>query len=159
MTVGLALASGRPLLGDTNFRCANVALLNFEHGLDGLQWRQEEAMRHHEIKPGSTKGRFCPFDAFDGWVTAVPTKVGRVVYPQETAVRQQIDWYGIDVLMIDAFAEGHEAADDSDREMFKATVAWRRIARSENCAIVLVHALSGASRQSSSLRLEGPIGL
>jgi RecA-family ATPase len=155
MGVGLALASGQSIFGERIFQRCRIAILNLQHSLDELDRRLAALMIHHRIDRGLVEGRFFLAGTRDGrTTTAAQTGFGcNVVHSNEGAIIREIRKHNIDVLIVDPFAEVHVPNEEPNPQTARAAVAWRGIARTTNCAILLVQDVSTPSPQISRLRV------
>ncbi len=141
MGVGLALASGRPLFGEKIYQRINVAVLNLEDPMEELDRRLAALTIHHDVERAEIEGRYYLYSADERPVTiaAVSEDGHEIVHPDAAAIVREIQHHRIGLLIVDPFAESHELEENSNSEMNKAAAAWRRIARSTGCAILLIH--------------------
>lgn len=141
MAIAAAIASGQEFLGAHIFTSAPTAVLNLEDPLDELDRRLAAIMLHHKLDTVQLVDRFYLHSGEDRPITmAAPGSDGfSVVYPDEDAITTQIREHGIVLLVVDPYAESHTLEENSNPDMVKAAAAWRRVARSTNCAVLLVH--------------------
>jgi hypothetical protein len=137
----LALASGRPLMGEYVEKPLRVWLWNGEDPTDELDRRIAAACRKFELSKLDLSdrlmvdsGRNLPIKIAtydrDGLQLAEPLIAGLIAAIQE---------HKIDVLKIDPFVTSHQVPENDNGPMNDVIDAWRRIASETNCAIELIH--------------------
>ncbi len=102
---GLAMASGRKLLGDWTAEGLKVWIYNLKDTRDELERRIITAMLHHGVKPEEIEGRlFVDTGRERELCTAVLDRKGvRILTPQMEELAREIEARGLDVLIIDPF--------------------------------------------------------
>lgn len=138
---GLAMASGRELLGEWTARDLNVWLYNLEDPRDELQLRITAAMQHHNVQPDEINGRLYVDTGRERELcTAIADRNGfMIVKPVMDALAEEIAFRKIDVLVIDPFVSSHQAGENDNNAIDKIAKEWARLADRCNCAIELVH--------------------
>ncbi|WP_253949224.1 AAA family ATPase [Mangrovicoccus sp. HB161399] len=138
---GLAMASGRELLGEWTERNLKVWIFNLEDPRDELDRRIVGAMQHYRIAPDEIAGRlFVDSGRERGLCTAVQTREGVVINkPEIDALAHVIEARGIDVLVVDPFVSSHQANENDNGAIDLVAKEWARLADRCNCAIELVH--------------------
>jgi hypothetical protein len=141
MAVGLALVSGRALLGEHVFEPVNVAIINLDDNMEELDRRVAALMIRHRVNRNELDGRLFLDDGVERSLTIA--EIGpdgfSIAYPDVDALIEQIRKYNIGVVICDPFAESHSLEENSNPMMIKACAAWRRVARETGCAVFLVH--------------------
>lgn len=141
MGVGLALVTGRPLLGEHIFEPVNVAIINLDDNLEELERRVAALMIKHNVPRSALDGRLFLDDGEGRGLTIAEMGPDgfNVAYPDVEALIEQIQKYNIGAIICDPFAESHSLEENSNPMMIKASAAWRRVARATGCAVFLVH--------------------
>jgi RecA-family ATPase len=145
----LALATGRPLLGqDVPKRC-RVWLFNLEDDMIELRRRVSAAMIYYKIKPEDIGDRLH-IDGEKSLVITKTTRQGTVINePVVDAIIEAIEALEIDVLFVDPFISSHDAPEsDSGAMDLVMKSGWVRVAREGNCAVELCHHTTKADASS-----------
>ncbi|AGI67477.1 hypothetical protein OAN307_c18190 [Octadecabacter antarcticus 307] len=138
---GLAMASGRNLMGEWVADDLSVWIFNLEDPRDELQLRITAAMQHHKVTPEEIAGRFYVDTGRERELcTAVAGRDGAmIVKPVMDALAKEIAFRNIDVLVIDPFVSSHRAGENDNNAIDMIAKEWARLADRCNCAIELVH--------------------
>lgn len=138
---GLAMASGRELLGDWTPNDLKVWIYNLEDPRDELDRRIIAAMQHHNVRPDEITGKlFVDTGRECALSTAVQTREGvYIIKPEMDALAHEIEVRGIDVLVIDPFVSSHQVSENDNGAIDLVAKEWARLADRCNCAIELVH--------------------
>ncbi len=138
---GLAMASGRDLLGDWTASGLKVWIYNLEDPRDEMNRRIIAAMQHHNVAPEEISGRlFVDTGRERELSTAIQTREGvQIVKPEMEALAQEIEACEIDVLIIDPFVSSHQVGENDNGAIDLVSKEWARLADRCNCAIELVH--------------------
>ncbi|UWR03757.1 AAA family ATPase [Ruegeria conchae] len=138
---GLAMASGRDLLGDWTASDLNVWIYNLEDTRDEMNRRIIAAMQHHNVASEEISGRlFVDTGRERELSTAIQTREGvQIVKPEMEALAQEIEAREIDVLIIDPFVSSHQVGENDNGAIDLVAKEWARLADRCNCAIELVH--------------------
>jgi hypothetical protein len=138
---GLAMASGREIMGDWVADDLKVWLFNLEDPRDELDLRIIAAMQHHNVKPDEIAGRLYVDTGRERELcTAVSGRDGAmIVKPVMDALAEEIAFRKIDVLVIDPFVSSHRAGENDNNAIDMIAKEWARLADTCNCAIELVH--------------------
>ncbi|NRB16671.1 MAG: AAA family ATPase [Rhodobacteraceae bacterium] len=138
---GLAMASGRELLGDWTANNLKVWIYNLEDPRDELDRRIIAAMQHHNVRPDEITGKlFVDTGRERALSTAVQTREGvQIIKPEMDALAHEIEVRGIDVLVIDPFVSSHQVSENDNGAIDLVAKEWARLADRCNCAIELVH--------------------
>ncbi len=138
---GLAMASGRDLLGDWTASGLKVWIYNLEDPRDEMNRRIIAAMQHHNVAPEEISGRlFVDTGRERELSTAIQTREGvQIVKPEMEALAQEIEACEIDVLIIDPFVSSHQVGENDNGAIDLVAKEWARLADRCNCAIELVH--------------------
>lgn len=138
---GLAMASGRDLLGEWTAPNLKVWLYNLEDPRDELDRRVIAAMQHHHVSPEEIAGRLYVDTGRERPLsTAIQTREGvQIIKPEMDALAKEIEARGIDVLVIDPFISSHQVSENDNGAIDLIAKEWARLADRCNCAIELVH--------------------
>jgi hypothetical protein len=136
----LALATGRPLLGQDVPKRSRVWLFNLEDDLIELRRRVTAAMIHYKIKPEDIGDRLL----IDGEKSLVITKTDqqgtKINAPVVDALVEAIQALEIDVLIVDPFVSSHDASENDNGAMDKVMKqGWIPVARQGGCSVNLCH--------------------
>ena len=136
----LALATGRPLLGEATKRC-KVWYWNGEDPRDELDRRFLATCLHYGISQADLEGRLFVDSGRDTpIVIAREERAGLVIAePVVAAVIAAIKENGIDVFTVDPFVSSHEVSENDNAKINAVARQWAAIADECNCAIELVH--------------------
>jgi len=137
----VAMASGRPLLGDRVTGKLRVWVLNLEDPKDELERRVIASMLHHGVTAEEIDGRLHLDSGRDrGLCTATQERDGaRINRPVVEALVREIEDKGIDVLIIDPFVSSHRVNENDNGAIDLVAKEWGRVAERCNCAVELVH--------------------
>jgi AAA domain len=141
MVEGLAITTGRPLLGVPPDERVNVWYWNGEDPMDELQRRITAAMLHYRIAPAEIRGRlFVDTGRETKIIIAEQTRTGAVIArPVVDAVIAEIKANDIGLLIIDPFVASHRVVENDNPAIEQVAQAWAEIADVTGCAIELVH--------------------
>jgi hypothetical protein len=140
IAAGMALATGRNILGDQVWERVNVAIVNLEDPMEELERRVAALMSRHLVPRAELEGRLFLNGCEDGLKVAVLEENGiTVTEPDKERLIAEIKANNIGVLICDPFAESHTLEENSNPHMVQALGIWRSIARETNCAIILIH--------------------
>lgn len=153
----LAMASGRPILGEWTAPDLKVWVFNLEDPQDELTRRIVAAMTHHQIAPESLSGRLFVDSGRDRELcVAVQTRTGaQLLRPALSQLTEEIRRRGIDVLVIDPFVSCHRVDENDNGAIDMVAKAFAKVAGDANCAIELVHhtrKTNGAEASSQDAR-------
>jgi hypothetical protein len=138
----VAMASGRPLLGEWVAGPIAVWVFNLEDPRDELQRRTAAAMLHHGVTPDALGGRlYMDTGRERPLCTAMQSRTGgaRIVAPVMEALEAQIRARRVDVLIVDPFVSSHQVSENDNGAVDLVAKAWARLADRCNCAVELVH--------------------
>jgi len=154
----LAMATGRPLLGEWVHGPLRTWIYNLEDPPDELQRRVTAAMIHHQIGPDALGGRLFVDSGRDRPLcAAVQLRAGTVInVPELDALCAVIQERQIDVLIVDPFVSSHQVNENDNGAIdMVAKQYWAVLAQRCNCAVELVHhtrKLGGEEGTSESAR-------
>ena len=138
---GLAIASGKPLLGITPAERGRVWIWNGEDPIDECERRVAAACIHFGLTQQDIAGRlFLDSGRQTEIIIATATKDGtRISEPVVDDVIATIKENGIDLLMIDPFVSCHRVSENDNGAIDAVAKKWAHIAEVTGCAIELVH--------------------
>jgi hypothetical protein len=139
---GLAMVTGRDLLGDTVHGGAkSVWLFNLEDPREELERRIAAAMELHGIGGDNLGDRLHIDSGRDRPLcTAMQTRDGaHIIEPVFDDLARQIRGRKIDVLVVDPFVSSHQVSENDNGAIDLVAKKWAKLADECNCAIELVH--------------------
>lgn len=149
----LAIATGRPLLGEVVHEPCSVWIINLEDPLEEMQRRILAAMKHYEIEPGEVRGRLF-VDAGRDFRLTFATQTRDGVIPNTALIDHMITKIPerkIGAVFIDPFVGSHEV-NENDNGAINAVVAEvRRVADMTSCAIGLVHHIRKGNGEDANI--------
>ncbi len=136
----LALATGRPLLGERVHHATPVWLLNLEDPMDELNRRVAAAMLHHGITREEVFGRlFLHSGRTRRLVMAEETPDRSVIFPDQEGVIEAARAGAIGCIIVDPFVKSHHLEENSNPHMDAAATAWAEVAEATGAAVLLIH--------------------
>lgn len=141
MTIeALSMATGKEIGGKWVKQGLKVWLWNLEDEETELNNCIVSAANHYRIKPSDYAGRLFVNDGSHKLCIArQEAGVTVVSVESETALIDEIRSRSIDALIIDPFISSHGLPENDNNAIQQAVDAWKRVARSTNCSITLVH--------------------
>lgn len=138
---GLALASGRPLLGITPEERTRVWCWNGEDPADETERRIQAAMIHHQLQPFDLEGWLFTGSGRDAdLIIAEQERSGIVIaVPVVEALIEFIRENEIGMVVIDPFVSSHRVTENDNGAIDRVVKTWARIADRTGCAVELVH--------------------
>ncbi len=137
----LAIATGRPLLGEMVEQPCNVWLVNLEDPIDEMQRRILAAMQHYGITPDEIRGKFF-LDAGREFSLKF-AKQDKNGFHANTALvdylGKQIPARNIGAVFVDPFVSTHEVNENDNGAINAVVDQIRRLADETNTAWGLVH--------------------
>ncbi len=137
----LAMATGRPLLGDRPAGALRVWLWNGEDPADEMRRRVTAAARFHGVTPAELAGRLFVQSGRDAPIKlAQASRDGPTINAQ--AIRDLIDHakaHGVDVLSFDPFVSLHSVPENDNGAIDAVVKALGSVAEEARVAIELVH--------------------
>lgn len=147
----LAMATGKPLLGDKPPNPLRVWAWNGEDPREEIERRIAAACLHYKIQPDDIADRLMIDSGRD-----VPIKIAtangagvQVAKPVSEAMIVAIRQSAVDVLIVDPFVTSHEVPENDTTAMNAVVAQWRMIADATGCAIELVHHTSKAGAMNA----------
>lgn len=159
----LAMTSGRALLGIKPPQRMRVWLFNAEDPRDEMERRIMAACIHYNLKPDDIEGHlFLDTGREQELVVAVEDKKAgvKIQEPIVEAVVEQIERYGIDVMIVDPFVSTHGVNENDNGAIDKVAKLWAQVADYTNCSIDIVHHLRKvADREATVEDARGAVSL
>ncbi|WP_421365698.1 bifunctional DNA primase/polymerase [Agrobacterium tumefaciens] len=160
---GLAMVSGRALLGIKPPKRLRTWIFNAEDPRDEMERRIMAACIHYKLKPADLEGHlFLDSGREQELVVAIEDKRAgvRIQQPIVEAVVEQIERYGIDVMIVDPFVSTHGVNENDNGAIDKVAKLWAQIADYTNCSIDIVHHLRKvADREATVEDARGAVSL
>jgi hypothetical protein len=138
---GMAIATGRDLLGENVRRPSNVWIVNLEDPLEEMQLRLAAAMQHYGVDHDDIDGKLF-MDAEDT-MQMVMAAEGRDGLIQNEALLDfmvgRIKALDIGVVIIDPFVSTHLVNENSNASIQAVVAMFRKMARETSAAVHLIH--------------------
>jgi len=138
---GLAIATGRDLLGENVRRPSNVWIVNLEDPLEEMQLRLAAAMQHYGVDHDDIDGKLF-MDAEDT-MKMVMAAEGRDGLIQNEALLDfmvgRIRELDIGVVIIDPFVSTHLVNENSNASIQAVVAMFRKLARDTGASVHLIH--------------------
>ena len=140
MVEAVAIATGKPLLGEQVHHSGPTWHFNLEDPLDELQRRLGAIVRHYKVDMRDIAGRMH----VDSGGLIVAKRLpglsgGMVAMPDADALIDEIKRLGIMVLSVDPFVLSHGANENDNGEIAFVGGVFNRIAKATGAAIALAH--------------------
>ena len=149
----LAIATGKPLLGETVVEPCNVWLVNLEDPMDEMQRRILAAMKFYQIEPHEVAGKLFVDAGRDFALTfAAQTREG--VTPNRALVdylNVRIPQLGIGCVFIDPFVGAHQVNENDNMAVAAVFSQIREVADKAECAIGLVHHIRKGNGEDATI--------
>lgn len=141
MVEALAVATGRPLLGEKVHEQCNVWFICLEDPMDELKLRLAAIMREYGVTHDEIRGRFF-MDAEDtiNITLAAETRDGLVENtPLANAIRDKIIENQIGLVISDPFISMHAVNENSNPSIQAVVAMVRKVTRETSCAFGMIH--------------------
>ena len=136
----VALATGRPLLGERVHHSVPAWVLNLEDPLDEMNRRLAAVLRLHRVEDAAVAGRLFLHSGRQRRVCmAGLAPDGGIVRPDQEAVTQAALAAGVGLIVVDPFVKSHALDENSNPHMDAAATAWAEVAEATGAAVLLVH--------------------
>jgi hypothetical protein len=136
----LALATGRPFLGERVHHTVPCWVFNLEDPPEETQRRVAALMRFHAITADELGPRlFLNNGRLRRLVMAEPDNGGGIALPDKEPMIAAAQAAGIGLIVVDPFVKSHRLDENSNMEMDAAATAWAEVADRTACAVLLVH--------------------
>jgi hypothetical protein len=149
----LAIASGRPLLGETVHERTSVWMVNLEDPLEEAQRRIAAAMKHYNVKPEDIEGRFY-VDAGREVQIKFATQTREGVLANDELVEymsQKISQHNIGMVFIDPWVGANDINENDNVAMNAAVAAARWVCDKTDCAMVLTHHIRKGNGEDANI--------
>jgi len=137
----LAIATGKPLLGEQVREQCNVWVVNLEDPLEEMQRRLVAAMLHFNIAPEDIEGRLF-LDAGRDMQIMFASQGREGIQVHDDLVNymiEKIEHHKIGVAFIDPWVGANQINENDNVAMNAAVAAVRRVCDATDCSIGLVH--------------------
>ena len=136
----VALASGRPILGERVHHSVPAWVFNLEDPLDEMHRRLAALMRLHGIAEAELRGRlFLNSGRLRRLVMAELGGEGGIALPDREPMIAAARAAGVGLIVVDPFVKSHRLDENSNVQMDAAATAWAEVAERAGCAVLLVH--------------------
>lgn len=136
----VALAAGRPLLGERVHHSVPAWVLNLEDPLDEMHRRLAALLRLHRLADAAVAGRLHLLSGRQRRICmAALGPDGGIVHPDREAVVAAALAAGIGLIVVDPFVKSHALDENSNPHMDAAATAWAEVAERTEAAVLLVH--------------------
>jgi hypothetical protein len=139
--IGMAVATGRPLLGEHVWVRGAVWVLNLEDAIDEVDRRIAAAMQQHGLTPSDLDGWLFTHSGRDREVVLIGHDESgtRIVYPDLAALLDTAQGQNLALIIVDPFVRSHRLDENSNVEIDQAVAAWSTVADRLGCAVLLLH--------------------
>ena len=155
----IAMATGKPIMGQAVYGKSRVCLWNLEDPLEELQRRFLAAMKFHGVTQSDLGDRLFVMSGRDqSLCTAIMGRSGgpEVVLPVVDAVVAEMLRRQVDALLLDPFISTHQVSENDNNAMDLVSKSWGHVAQRANAALGLVHhsrkQMEGAQMTAESAR-------
>ncbi len=136
----VALATGRPILGETVHHAAPAWVMDLEDPPDEMDRRLAACLRLHGLADDAVRGRLYLHSGRQRRVTIATLADGMTIaFPDRDAVAEAASARGIGLIVVDPFVKSHALDENSNPHMDAAATAWAEIAERAGAAVLLVH--------------------
>ena len=135
----VAVAVGKPLLGERIHARVPVWLLNLEDPLEELHRRLAAFLRLHALDRAELDGFFYLHSGRDRRVIMAELDAAGVVHPDRDALIAAAKARGIGLIVVDPFVKSHRLNENDNILIDAAATAWAEVAQATGAAILLVH--------------------
>jgi hypothetical protein len=136
----VALACGRPLLGERVHHSAPVWVFDLEDPLEEMHRRLAACLRLHRVADAAVAGRlFLHSGRTRRLSLAALGPDGAIVRPDQEALTQAALAAGVGLIVVDPFIKSHALDENSNPHMDAAATAWAEVAERTGAAVLLVH--------------------
>jgi hypothetical protein len=136
----VALASGRPILGERVHHSVPAWVLNLEDPLDEQHRRLAACLRLHRLADAAVAGRLFLHSGRDRRISiAAASPDGGIVFPDRDAMTAAALAGGVGLIVVDPFVKSHGLDENSNPHMDAAATAWAEVAERTGAAVLLVH--------------------
>lgn len=149
----LAIATGKPLLGEVVHEPCNVWIINLEDPMDEMQRRILAAMKHYQITPEEVRGKLF-VDAGRDFSMSFASQTREGVLPNKALVEhllKRIPELQIGAVFIDPFVGAHQINENDNMAVNAVVAQVREVADKTNCAIGLVHHIRKGNGEDATI--------
>ena len=138
---GIAIGTGRNLIGVMPSECAPVWYMGLEDPLEEYERRVAAVALHFNISGAEIEAAlFLDSGRDQDFIIATEEKNGtKIVEPVFAAIVENVRRHGIGLIIVDPFVACHAVTENDNTKLEKVTRAWAQIANETNCAVELVH--------------------
>ncbi len=137
----VAVATGEDITGEVVHEPVKAWVYNTEDDTDELKRRLGAVLQHWLIPFEQVCGRIALNSGTDRPLLFARVDRGDMVIrlPDVDGCIAKIREHGIGLFIVDPFIETHEVNENSNEQIKAVAVMFREVARSTNCAVLLVH--------------------
>ena len=137
----VAVASGRDITSEAVHEPIKAWIYNTEDDADELKRRLGAVLQHWSIPFAEIRGRIALNSGADRPLLFARTDRADMVIrlPDVDACIARIREHDIGLFVVDPFVETHEVNENSNEQIKAVAAMFREVARSTNCAVLLVH--------------------
>ena len=137
----LAIASGKPLLGETVHERTSVWLINLEDPMEEAQRRIAAAMKHYNVKPEDIEGRFFVDAGRDVQIKFAMQSRDGIITNEEMIqyMSDKIEQHSIGMVFVDPWVGANDINENDNVAMNAAVAAARWVCDKTDCGMVLTH--------------------
>lgn len=135
----VALATGRPILGEAVHHSVPAWVLDLEDPPDELNRRLAACLMLHGLEAQQVRGRlYLHAGRTRRLCMAAPAEAG-IAFPDRDALIAAAAAQGIGLIVVDPFVKSHTLDENSNPHMDAAATAWAEVAERTGAAVLLVH--------------------
>ena len=149
----LAIATGKPLLGEDVHESVPVWIVNLEDPMDEMQRRILAAMRHFGIRPEEVRGRLF-VDAGREMRMKFATQTKHGILPNAALMEHlvaKIPERNIGQVFIDPFVSSHEVNENDNMAINAVVDVIRSVADATQCGFGIVHHIRKGNGEDASI--------
>lgn len=141
ISIALAMASGKPLLGVSTLRPLRVRIWNGEDTILTMKRRIAACMKNFGLTRADIGDRLIINSGRDQpIVVAVQARDGaKIIAPVADELISYLQKQAVDVLVIDPFIKAHRVSENDNAAIDAVAQEWVRVAGQGKVAVVLVH--------------------
>ena len=136
----VALATGRPILGEPVHHPAPAWLLDLEDPQEETHRRLAACLRLHNLPDEAVRGRLYLHAGRARRLCIAALAEGQgLAFPDRDAVAEAALARGIGLIVVDPFVKSHALDENSNPHMDAAAAAWADVAERTGAAVLLIH--------------------
>lgn len=149
----LAIASGKPLLGETVHERTSVWLINLEDPIEEAQRRIAAAMQHYDITPEDIEGRFFVDAGRDVQIKFAMQSRDGIITNEDMVqyMSDKIEQHNIGMVFIDPWVGANDINENDNVAMNAAVSAARWVCDKTDCGMVLTHHIRKANGEDATV--------